>query len=367
VSIAKLMHASYASTLWLLAALLNAQQAEYVGSQVCKTCHPAQFAGQSESGHAKALRRTTDHPFSGAFRSRSSWQRTANYVFEFSTSQEGISVTAFDNEKRQTMALPVEWAFGAGNHAVTFASHVTRDVYLEHSFSYYPASRSFDLTPGHRHVPPESLPLAMGVLHKVIEPGGGMQHCFGCHSTGPVRVTANSEIQPTELGVRCEVCHGPGQSHQRAAMAGSREETRKAIRNPGKLNAGQINELCGTCHRFPGNKFAINWNAVWNVRHQPPYLQQSRCFQNSQGALSCFTCHEPHAALRQADSSYYAKKCAGCHNAQQHPPASVCRKQANTDCVSCHMPKVAVTAQLQFVNHWIGVYDGKQFLTPAKK
>ena len=107
-------------------------------------------------------------------------------------------------------------------------------------------------------------------------------------------------------------------------------EARKAIRNPGKLNAGQVNELCGTCHRFPGNKFAINWNAVWNVRHQPPYLQQSRCFQNSQGALSCFTCHEPHAALRQADSSYYAKKCAGCHNAQQHPPAAVCRKQANT-------------------------------------
>ena len=174
VAIAKLIPANYVSTLWLLATgSLYAQQAEYVGSQVCKGCHPTQFAGQSESGHAQALRRTSDHPLSGAFTSRSSWQRTANYAFEFSTGQEGISVTAFDNEKRQTMALPVEWAFGAGNHAVTFASHVTRDVYIEHSFSYYPASRSFDLTPGHRHVQPASLPLAMGVLHKIVEPGGG--------------------------------------------------------------------------------------------------------------------------------------------------------------------------------------------------
>ena len=346
---------------------LCGEPGEYVGAQTCKLCHPAQFARQSASGHARALNRATEHPLAASFLSQRGWQRTRNYAFEFTRTPEGFIVEAFDYEKRRTLALPIEWAFGAGNHAITFASRVTRDVYIEHSFSYYPDSRSFDLTPGHRFVQPESLALAMGVLHKVVDPRGGMKRCFGCHSTGPVNVTSDSEIQPSELGVRCEVCHGPGGAHQKAVLAGDLTGAKRLIRNPKRMTAGQLNQFCGTCHRFPGENFVVNWNAVWNVRHQPPYLQQSRCFQNSGGALSCLTCHDPHERLRQKDAAYYAAKCLACHSPRARPPASICREQQPSDCVACHMPQVRVTQHLQFVNHWIGVYHGKDPLKPVKR
>lgn len=36
--------------------------------------------------------------------------------------------------------IPVEWAFGAGGHAVTFVSQLDEDQYLEHRFTLYAQS-----------------------------------------------------------------------------------------------------------------------------------------------------------------------------------------------------------------------------------
>jgi hypothetical protein len=334
--------------------LLCAADSAYIGAQACRSCHPSQFAGQSGSGHAQALHRAADHPLAASFTPSAPFDRPPNFHFRFARTPQGLEVRADDS--KYLTRLPLEWAFGAGAHAVTFVGKATDEVYLEHSLSYYSDTRSLDITPRHEGLPAATLHQAMGQALKIEGSGPTVQDCFQCHSTGPVSVSPKQEIEITEQGVRCEVCHGPGRAH---ALSSGAE---KPARNPGLLRAGELNRFCGTCHRFQERDArTIDWSDAWNVRHQPPYLEQSQCFQRSGGALSCLTCHGPHEKLRR-DAAYYDGKCASCHNQRTRPPKEIC----GADCARCHMPAVAANSHLKFRNHWIGIYRNGATLKPSR-
>jgi hypothetical protein len=87
---------------------------DYIGAAACGNCHPAQFAGQSKSGHSLALRRAPDHPLAKAYMASPDWKRGTTYQFVFSRRSDGFFVQSLDYATRQNMDLPVEWAFGAG-------------------------------------------------------------------------------------------------------------------------------------------------------------------------------------------------------------------------------------------------------------
>lgn len=335
--------------------MLGAQEKTYVGAQACRSCHPSQFSRQSDTGHAGALHRATKHPLAARFAPEQRFQRPPNFQFEFLRTPEGLRVRA--NDSKYVTELPLEWAFGAGDHAVTFVSKVSNEHYLEHAFTYYSDTKSFDITPRHELLPCKTLHQAMGQPLKIRGSSSPIRECFQCHSTGPVSVSAAGAIRVTEPGVHCEVCHGPGGVHVQAVSRGDLGQAKTLIRSPKALSAAELNRFCGTCHRFPGaDGRTFEWNNPWNVRHQPPYFQQSNCFQKSSGALSCLTCHNPHEKVRRSDSAYYSQKCAACHSSDALPPRDVCKAPEAPDCTSCHMPNVAVSPHLKFKNHWIGVY-----------
>jgi len=337
----------------------------YIGAEKCGSCHRTQFQGQSASGHAQALHRATAHPLAASFTPTAPLQRPPNFRFRFVRTPQGIQVQADDS--KYLTRLPVDWAFGAGSHAVTFVGKASDELYIEHSFTYYSDTRSFDLTPQHESLPAKTLNEATGQAFKIDGPGFTISGCFQCHSTGPVSVSPGHEIQVTEPGVRCEVCHGPGSAHLAAVQRGDLTQTKKLIQNPRTFSADELNRFCGTCHRFPkGNPQTTDWNDPWNVRHQPPYFQQSQCFQKSGGALSCLTCHNPHEKLRRDDAAYYNKVCSGCHDRNGLPPKQICKDQPAPDCARCHMSGVAVNGHLTFRNHWIGVYGNGVPLKPRK-
>ena len=276
-----------------MVALLLAAAIPYVGSAVCATCHAEIAASQSETGHAGALKKEPDR-----------------------------------------------WAFGSGLQAITYVSQVGEDTYLEHGLSWYCKSGGLDLTPGHR--------TREGVRYRTFAPDAAILRCFQCHSTGKLSLAAGREIQPAEPGVRCETCHGPGGEHVK-------DPARAKPPNPGKLTATEINSLCGACHRMPpAAGVATNWDNPWNARHQPVYLSQAACFQESAGRLSCLTCHQPHTS-RLVDTT---TRCLECHPKTDHKTATTGRT-----CVNCHMPDIAPSALLRFANHWIGVY-GQNPLRP---
>lgn len=351
-----------AALFWALT--LGAAQKSFIGAAACRPCHASQFASQSASGHARALYRAAAHPLAGRFTSLGPVSREPNFHFQFDMAGAGVRVRADDGQ--YVTELPVEWAFGAGDHAVTFVSKVSPEFYLEHSSSYYPAAGSLDLTPRHELLPAGTLHQAMGQAIKTRGSGATILDCFGCHSTGPVTVSSGGEVQVSEPGIHCEVCHGPGSAHREAAAQGLAVQARRLIENPGKLSGEELNRFCGRCHRVIGASF--DWDSPWSVRHQPPYLARSRCFQDSGGKLSCLTCHNPHEKVVRGDAAYYRSRCAACHNAGNHPPSKTCLAQKDPDCAKCHMPAVTFNSHLTFANHWIGVYkkDGRLPGQPQK-
>jgi tetratricopeptide (TPR) repeat protein len=276
---------------------------EYSGSEACRSCHPDEFARQSKSEHARALALAPP-------------------------------------------GSPGHWAFGAGTKATTYVSQVTPDQYLEHGLTYYTATKSMALTPGHTN--------SEGLRYRTFDPLASILRCFRCHSTGTLRVDAALSVQPSELGVHCESCHGPGAAHVKSQGA------KGTIRNPGKLNGISLNVFCGGCHRKPpevGEETDLS-NA-WNTRHEPDYLSHAACFRNSNGALSCLTCHDPHSTLSRSAADY-DKRCSGCHKTVRHRTAVKARS-----CVGCHMPQVAISQHLRFTNHWIGIYGKGTGLIPV--
>lgn len=275
----------------------------------------------------------------------------------FQQGDQGLFETASGGSGE--LAVPMAWAFGSGSRGVTLVGLLAKDTYLESAVSFYARTSSLDITPGQQSLPSTSLLQAVGQTN-------GVRKCFPCHATGPVTF-GEQEVAVAEPGVWCEACHGPARQHTQAAARRDVPAARRLIRRLGGLSGERLNQVCGNCHRPPaggeaGNDFAV----AWNVRHQPPYLERSKCFAG--GKLSCSTCHPAHQELRREDAGFYRDRCMGCHQAKvgHSRPAPTCLTRPGPDCVHCHMPAVTVSSQLTFRNHWIGVYGGDQALIPVR-
>lgn len=338
---ARLRPAILSGVVFLLPAIAltaSAQQPpapRFAGSSTCAACHLAHSAAQSATGHAHALAPASAHRLRAQFPlAATEARRPPRFRFRF----DGLTTRVDDNI--DVLAVPMEWAFGAGEQAVTFVSRADARFYLEHYLSFYPALSKFGPTPGQLKLQPRNLAEAAGLLYPVGDPRAGIDACFECHSTGKL----SAQLVPAENGVRCEACHGAGSAHVESAG-------KTPILNPRRLTPTALNDLCGRCHRPPASDPAkVDWNFAWNVRHQPVYLSQSACFVRSGGKLSCLTCHAPHEPLEKGVAAYDTR-CAGCH-----APARRSKACAPRDCAGCHMPRVSPEPPLRFTNHWIGVY-----------
>jgi hypothetical protein len=283
--------------LWLAAI----SPSDYAGASACRSCHPSQFEAQTSSAHARALARSKP-------------------------------------------PQPGEWAFGAGGQAITFVRRLDAEHYLEEGQSWYRELNGFALTPGHT--------TPAGVRDRIFDPSAAMLRCFGCHSTGPLRLAEDQAIVPHELGVRCETCHGPAAAHVR-------DPARTRPRNPGRLSADELNRLCGECHRMPVAADQASLRNPWNARHQPMMLAASNCFLKSSGRLSCLNCHSPHAPL-ETNLAAYDAACRKCHAAPRHRTGV-----AGRACAGCHMPAVRPQRYLEFANHRIAIYSPSDPMSPV--
>lgn len=247
----------------------------------------------------------------------------------------------------------LEYAIGSGENGISFA--IKRGDHLfQAPLSYYTATGQWGLSPGFA---------ATGEgFNRPLLPA-----CVSCHA-GRAQPAAQGEGQYrdpalSELAIGCENCHGPGQVHAAAPSKAS-------IVNPKRLPARLAEDICLKCHQagearvfLPGKTDAdfrpgqslVHTLAIFSTPAQQEEadllehhssMKASRCFLATNGKLGCLTCHNPHEqpTPQQAPAAFNGK-CLTCHNEKSCTAAPSVRMQTTPadNCISCHMPKRAVS------------------------
>ena len=175
-----------------------------------------------------------------------------------------------------------------------------------------------------------------------------------------------------EAGISCERCHGPGQDHIQFHDSGKAvSQSVDPIVNPTKLGAIERDDVCNQCHlqgRFeilrsgrqpddfrPGDAISDIWTifvegtnvnedqstkAVSHVQQ----MQSSRCYIESDRALACVSCHDPHGMAPPAERAMqFRQACLKCHQTDHCTESMSVRQETSIadNCTECHMPRLA--------------------------
>jgi len=254
---------------------------------------------------------------------------------------------------------PVDWILGSGHHSRTYLFQTANGELYQLPLAWYSQTKEWAMAPGYDRRDHE------GVQRRA------RLECLFCHNAYS-DVAENKQNGywrnqglPAQLpeGIGCQRCHGPGAEHvRRASSAESDAAVKAAIVRPTRLDASLRNDVCYQCHmqpsvavpgirRFgrdidsfrPGQRLSSYLLRVditdagmarddrFEINHHPYRLEQSRCFRESAGRLSCLSCHDPHRKVPEPErAAHYRAVCIGCHK-DAH--------RATEDCVSCHMPR----------------------------
>jgi hypothetical protein len=330
----------------------------YVGDRVCSECHPGEAAHHSRSGHSRTLRPSFRIRLAGQLDGRSTEDpERPGVVWKYIRNNGQLWTERTDSGIVDRFVL--EYAFGSGLHATTFVSLTDRDprhpVCREHRLTFFAHSQALGLTPGQSLTGHATGNSDRGRVHSPLD----TLNCFRCHTTVTSDRGKDVLDESTMIpNVSCERCHGPARSHIEAARRGDDGDTLRLPFGPGRWTTSEQLELCGSCHRLPTtvHQGAIRADNPGLVRHQPVGLMVSACFIKSNRAVSCITCHDPHARA-SSDRTGYEAVCLSCHGAAQQ---TTCTVSPRSGCIDCHMPRRDVTRGILMTDHWIRVIPGVQ-------
>ena len=161
-----------------------------------------------------------------------------------------------------------------------------------------------------------------------------MRECVGCHATAVAWNGPAPDVRGSEWGVRCERCHGPGESHAASTDA-------SLIFNPGRVPPAEQVRFCGQCHRTPTDfePLQVLQRDRALTRHAAGSLMMSACFRTPppERTISCTDCHDPH----RAEGSVAERSRTVCRECHEDPAAlhDYERVTAASDCLACHLPR----------------------------
>ena len=322
-----------------------AQPAKPPAAVTCATCHhgvtsafttaPMRHAMEPQ-GRNPAL---DSHPDLGV--------TIGDYTYKVQTKDGNSTYTVSDGTG--SMTIPIRWIFGQNSQTWVLEKD---GHYYESMVSYFPRTNGLAITPGDQKITPHNLTEAMGRRLPLWE----TRTCFNCHGSG---VTSGQRLDPAKVipGLECEHCHAGAQQH----LADSAQDNFKTLpASLKKLDAEQVSNFCGQCHRTWDTVMRNKWHGPAFVRFQPYRLEKSKCFIGNDPRISCLACHNPHQPLNQ-NVAYYDAKCLVCHGqtkAASATPVAAAKTcpVAKANCTACHMPKVELPGgNAQFTDHYIRV------------
>ena len=355
----------------------------YVGDAQCASCHEVEFNGYQEHGMARGFYRLTNttavEDFSGVVVQH---EETGFYYVSRKAGdqyvQEEYRLDAAGAKTHQ-LVRTMDYVIGSGSAARTYLTEVDGRLY-ELPLTWYTQANEgqgrWDFSPGYAEI--------NGRFERAIPPG-----CMSCHNgtSEPVAHVQGKYISLAQ-GIGCEQCHGPGQLHVEARLAdpepaGSIDLT---IVNPAHLPIELRLDVCQQCHTNGAVSILREGESAYSFRPSQPLqdhvaifgiepddsnsidvishaerMKRSRCFTVSQ-TMDCVTCHNPHEGFREAGPSYFNDTCISCH-APDGLQAALATSESRSDhtaqsnCFSCHMPKVAAddAPHASFTDHYIRV------------
>ena len=327
-------------------------KAHYVGSESCKGCHAAVYAGWKQTRMARVVQDPKVHP-------------------------EAVLADF-------THADPLV-TFDLKDVAFVYGSRWKQRFFTKRGDDYYVQPAQWDVAkkrwlPYHVEAGTDWWVPFYGASN-FERPTGPL--CDGCHS---VNYDVETK-QVTEWNVGCEKCHGPGSEHVAHPL-------KTNIVNPRALDYVRGNDTCIQCHsqgrtlqetfaskRFDwpvgftaGGRLADYWqleelkHGVTNFfqyadltahknRMQGNDFIQSTMYHRE---LRCFDCHDVHSDKNPSNLKAVGNAlCLQCHAASMDNPAGLhgavsehthhAAGSKGSECVACHMPLIAQTIKDNFV------------------
>jgi Flp pilus assembly protein TadD len=356
--------------------------ADFLGSEICASCHPSEFGAWRGSTHGRAgagppTAERVKGPFNGRpLRFRDAVvtpTRTADGAFIFAVAQNDRPKVVF----RVDAVVGGGFMVGGGTQAAfnKFPDGTLRFLPFDYSESQHAwfcqlrANRGWvPVTPAIALADCDAWPPTriLGSLER-------FQTCQQCHGS-QIQVAFDSvakryDTRFTTLAINCESCHGPGRRHVELARSGRIAASADiGMRALAALTKDQSLEVCFQCHAvksalepgyLPGKRLQAHFALKLPVLLDTIYFADGRtrvfayqeghlssdCYLN--GSMTCVDCHDPHSQrYRDINGSplpgrFDNGQCSDCHASKAEPLARHTHHQPaspGSRCVSCHMP-----------------------------
>jgi predicted CXXCH cytochrome family protein len=324
--------------------LETAESARYVGSAACEKCHEEIYAHWKKTPMANVVRDPRTHPEA--------------IIPDLRTNP----LTKFTKEQV----------------ALVYGSVWKQRYFTKIGDDYFPEGAQWDVT--HKVWRPYFV--ANGTdWWSTLYPPDNMQRptgptCDGCHS---VDYNIHTK-QVAEWNVGCERCHGPGSAHVA-------HPSRANTLNPARMDYVRANDTCIQCHSqgrpltspiegkyydWPvGYHVGLNLDNFWQLEehklgettftHFPDGTAHKNRMQGNdfvqsvmyRRGITCFSCHDVHGTENYAQLRKPVDKlCLDCHGPMSPNGPRTATLEEHThhkkdspgsQCVACHMPKIATT------------------------
>jgi predicted CXXCH cytochrome family protein len=322
----------------------TAESARYVGSAACEKCHAEIYAHWKKTPMANVVRDPRTHPEA--------------IIPDLRTNP----LTKFTREQV----------------ALVYGSVWKQRYFTKIGDDYFPEGAQWDVV--HKVWRPYFV--ANGTdWWSTLYPPDNMQRptgptCDGCHS---VDYNIHTK-QVAEWNVGCERCHGPGSAHVA-------HPSRANTLNPARMDYVRANDTCIQCHSqgrpltspiegkyydWPvGYHAGLNLDNFWQLEehklgettftHFPDGTAHKNRMQGNdfvqsvmyRRGITCFSCHDVHGTENYAQLRKPVDKlCLDCHGPMSPNGPRTATLEEHThhkkdspgsQCVACHMPKIATT------------------------